>query len=151
MRMDVGTRGQYDEPQRVLDPFCGTATTALSAAYHGHESVTMDREEAVMTITKQQIQDDQFGVLLSKEAIEYLGKALQPYIQTGSIGKYINCKRASLEQGYWVLTLTPEQTGDRIKEDMTIWIPAHFVAFLAHVKGAGRNELGFVPNKPSGR
>ena len=27
---------------RVFDPFCGTATTALSAAYHGHESVTTD-------------------------------------------------------------------------------------------------------------
>lgn len=27
---------------RVLDPFCGTATTALSAAYHGHTSVTTD-------------------------------------------------------------------------------------------------------------
>lgn len=28
--------------RRVLDPFCGTGTTALSAAYHGHESVTID-------------------------------------------------------------------------------------------------------------
>ncbi len=34
--------GQYVHPLRVLDPFCGTATTALSAAYHGHESVTTD-------------------------------------------------------------------------------------------------------------
>lgn len=33
---------QYDRPQRVLDPFCGTATTALSAAYHGHEGITTD-------------------------------------------------------------------------------------------------------------
>ena len=32
----------YDQPRRVLDPFCGTATTALCAAYRGHESVTMD-------------------------------------------------------------------------------------------------------------
>ena len=32
----------YDHPRRVLDPFCGTATTALSAAYHGHEGVTTD-------------------------------------------------------------------------------------------------------------
>ena len=29
-------------PQRVFDPFCGTATTALSAACYGHESVTTD-------------------------------------------------------------------------------------------------------------
>ena len=34
--------GEHDQPRRVLDPFCGTATTALSAAYHGHESVTTD-------------------------------------------------------------------------------------------------------------
>lgn len=28
--------------QRVFDPFCGTGTTALSAAYHGREGVTTD-------------------------------------------------------------------------------------------------------------
>lgn len=33
---------QCDEPQRIFDPFCGTATTALSAAYHGHEATTTD-------------------------------------------------------------------------------------------------------------
>jgi hypothetical protein len=30
------------QPLRILDPFCGTATTALSASYHGHHAVTMD-------------------------------------------------------------------------------------------------------------
>jgi hypothetical protein len=33
---------RFEEPLRVLDPFCGTATTALSAAYRGHEGVTTD-------------------------------------------------------------------------------------------------------------
>ena len=33
---------QYEKPLRVLDPFCGTATTALSAANHGHEGITTD-------------------------------------------------------------------------------------------------------------
>ncbi len=33
---------QHDRPRRVLDPFCGTATTALSAACHGHEGITTD-------------------------------------------------------------------------------------------------------------
>ena len=32
----------YRGPLRVLDPFCGTATTALSAACHGHTGVTTD-------------------------------------------------------------------------------------------------------------
>lgn len=31
-----------DRPMRVFDPFSGTATTALSAAYHGHQGVTTD-------------------------------------------------------------------------------------------------------------
>ena len=34
--------GQRERPLRVLDPFCGMATTALSAAYHGYEGVTTD-------------------------------------------------------------------------------------------------------------
>src|SRR5262249_30883000 len=34
--------GRYGCPLRILDPFSGTATTALSAAYHGHEAVTID-------------------------------------------------------------------------------------------------------------
>ncbi|MCA0455538.1 MAG: DNA methyltransferase [Chloroflexi bacterium] len=33
---------KYDGSIRIFDPFCGTATTALSAAYHGHEGVTTD-------------------------------------------------------------------------------------------------------------
>lgn len=34
--------GDCLRPMRIFDPFCGTATTALSAAYHGHEGVTSD-------------------------------------------------------------------------------------------------------------
>lgn len=33
---------KYPDPMRVYDPFSGTGTTALSAAYHGHEGVTTD-------------------------------------------------------------------------------------------------------------
>lgn len=32
----------YARPVRVLDPFCGTGTTALCAAHHGLEAVTID-------------------------------------------------------------------------------------------------------------
>ncbi len=32
----------HEEARRIFDPFCGTGTTALSAAYHGHEGVTTD-------------------------------------------------------------------------------------------------------------
>ncbi|MCE5206762.1 MAG: DNA adenine methylase [Chloroflexi bacterium] len=30
------------QAKRIIDPFCGTGTTALSAAYHGHKGVTTD-------------------------------------------------------------------------------------------------------------
>ncbi|RJX29734.1 MAG: hypothetical protein C4525_14115 [Desulfarculus sp.] len=33
---------QASSKVRVFDPFCGTATTALSAAYHGHDAATTD-------------------------------------------------------------------------------------------------------------
>lgn len=32
----------HSTAKRIFDPFCGTGTTALSAAYHGHEGVTTD-------------------------------------------------------------------------------------------------------------
>ncbi|MBL8130920.1 MAG: DNA adenine methylase [Anaerolineae bacterium] len=32
----------WDKPMRVYDPFCGTGTTALSSAYHGHTAITTD-------------------------------------------------------------------------------------------------------------
>ncbi len=31
-----------ERPERIFDPFCGTATTGLSAAYHGHIATTID-------------------------------------------------------------------------------------------------------------
>lgn len=33
---------QCDRPMRVFDPFSGTGTAALCAAYHGHEGVTTE-------------------------------------------------------------------------------------------------------------
>ena len=32
----------HGQAKRIFDPFCGTGTTALSAAYHGHEGITTD-------------------------------------------------------------------------------------------------------------
>jgi hypothetical protein len=32
----------HKQAKRIFDPFCGTGTTVLSAAYHGHEGVTTD-------------------------------------------------------------------------------------------------------------
>ena len=32
----------HEKARRIFDPFCGTGTTALSAAYHGREGITTD-------------------------------------------------------------------------------------------------------------
>ncbi len=42
----------HAQAQRVLDPFCGTGTTALCAAYHGHESVTTDINPFLVWLAK---------------------------------------------------------------------------------------------------
>jgi hypothetical protein len=40
------------DAQRIFDPFCGTGTTALSAAYHGHEGVTTDINPFLVWLAK---------------------------------------------------------------------------------------------------
>lgn len=47
----VGSR----QSKRILDPFCGTGTTALSAAYHGHEGVTTDINPFLVWLTQSKI------------------------------------------------------------------------------------------------
>jgi len=42
----------HDRARRIFDPFCGTGTTALSAAYHGHESVTIDINPFLVWLTQ---------------------------------------------------------------------------------------------------
>ncbi len=42
----------HDAARRIFDPFCGTGTTALSAAYHGHEGVTTDINPFLIWLAK---------------------------------------------------------------------------------------------------
>ena len=42
----------HHKAKRVFDPFCGTGTTALSAAYHGHEGVTTDINPFLLWLAK---------------------------------------------------------------------------------------------------
>ena len=46
---------RYKNSLRVLDPFCGTGTTALSAAYHGHSAVTTDINPFLVWLGKTKI------------------------------------------------------------------------------------------------
>lgn len=45
----------HDNARRVLDPFCGTGTTALCAAYHGHEAVTTDINPFLVWLAKTKV------------------------------------------------------------------------------------------------
>lgn len=45
----------HAEKRRILDPFCGTGTTALCAAYHGHEGVTTDINPFLVWLAKAKI------------------------------------------------------------------------------------------------
>ena len=40
------------EAERVLDPFCGSGTTALSAIMHGYDAVTLDINPFLIWLTK---------------------------------------------------------------------------------------------------
>lgn len=42
----------HRKTQRIFDPFCGTGTTVLSAAYHGHDGVTTDINPFLVWLTK---------------------------------------------------------------------------------------------------
>jgi len=42
----------HQTARRIFDPFCGTGTTALSAAYHGHEAVTTDINPFLIWLAK---------------------------------------------------------------------------------------------------
>ena len=43
---------QYEAPKSVLDPFCGTGTTALSAVNHGHDAATTDINPFLVWLAK---------------------------------------------------------------------------------------------------
>lgn len=47
----------HTQTQRVLDPFCGTGTTALSAVYHGHEVVTTDINPFLIWLSQAKLAD----------------------------------------------------------------------------------------------
>ena len=88
--------------------------------------------------------DNNFGVLLYDEAWAELGESLKPYEQSGPIGKYLYCKKFEVVGQFIEVTFTPEQVDNRIADEMSIWIPASFVKFVATSTEANANKIGFV-------
>lgn len=59
---------RYREPRRILDPFCGTATTAVSAAYRGHEGITTDVNPFLVWLGQAKIAEYRESSILSTSA-----------------------------------------------------------------------------------
>ena len=87
--------------------------------------------------------DKNFGVLLFDEGWKQLEEALKPYEKKGPIGRYIYCKELSFVEHFVTMTFTPEQVDGKIGCEMTIWVPNHFIKFVAHAADKTKNPLGF--------
>ena len=88
--------------------------------------------------------DDKFGVLLTAQGWEELEHALKPYAQNGPIGKYIYCKELYFEGSFICLSLTPEQVQGRISTNMKIYIPSHYVKYVATDASDNARKIGFI-------
>lgn len=88
--------------------------------------------------------DDKYGVLLTDQGWDELGEALKPYVQNGPIGKYIYFKELTFTGSFISLTFTPNQVQDRIVTEMQIYIPSHFVKFVASAAGENAKKIGFI-------
>ena len=97
-----------------------------------------------MNMTSMATNDDNFGVLLFNDGWQALAAALKPYEQSGPIGRYLYCKKFEVMGMLAKLTFTPEQVNHRIKDEMSILIPATFIKFVATSSEANAKVIGFV-------
>ena len=70
-------------------------------------------------------------VVISKEAIAELGKAIEPYLSQGTIGPYILCSSAVQNNWFVDIQVMPEHCSGRIGDPMIISVPASTVRFMA--------------------
>ncbi|HOD79612.1 conserved hypothetical protein [anaerobic digester metagenome] len=88
--------------------------------------------------------DNNYGVILFDDAWKILANELKPYEQSGPIGKYLYCKNFQVLGQFVELTFTPSQVDNRIKEEMSIWIPYSFVKFIATATEKNEKAIGFI-------
>lgn len=88
--------------------------------------------------------NNNYAVLLFEGAMKELGPALQPYFIEGSAGRHLYCKKLEHINGFIVLTFTPEQVRNRIKSEINIQIPSHFVKLIAYANDDDQKKIGFL-------
>ena len=82
------------------------------------------------------------GVILTDAGIKDLGKTIEPYLQEGTIGKFIYCSMAVQNGAFIDMTFEPSQTDGSVKERMVVSIPVQYVKFMA--TGAKSLPIGFA-------
>jgi len=100
---------------RVFDPFCGTATTALSAAYHGHDSATTDINPFLV----------------------WLGKAKTAHYSANTLAR---TRHACIETLALVESKKVEPTSAPPIHNIERWWPSDALAFLCQLQGAINNS-----------
>ena len=85
------------------------------------------------------------GVLLTEDGIKELGKAIEPYMHEGSIGKFIECAMAVQNGNFIDMTFDPSHTNGSVKDRMIVSVPLHFVKFM--VTGAKTLPIGFAQSE----
>ena len=63
-----------------------------------------------------------FGVLLTEQAWNELGSALEPYTSTGSLGRYIYCEEVKTGGQYFVMVATCKNT-HKIRQVLPTYYP----------------------------
>lgn len=87
-----------------------------------------------------------YGILLFDEAYKHLSDILKPYLQKGTIGKFIYGTKAVHDGVFLNIIISPELTNGRIKDTMEISIPLGFVKFIASASSP-ENLIGFCASK----
>lgn len=92
--------------------------------------------------------DNNYAVLLFKEAIEVLGDALEPYLFSGPMGRHLYCKKLEHIGGFIEMTFTPGQVKHRIESDVNLQLPSQFVKFITYANDGDQKKIGFLKKDP---
>ena len=81
-----------------------------------------------------------FGVLLTDQAWADLEPALAPYAQTGSIGKFIYCRKVD-PSGHYFVIVASRKNRDGGSFEAEISIPHHYVKLV--IEASEKSQIGF--------
>lgn len=88
--------------------------------------------------------DKVFGVLLTDEAWDEVGAALDAYTTKGPLGRYIYCQRVETAGNYFEMRVTTtNRDGSTFEAD--VLIPHNYVKLC--IGAADKRQIGFVQSE----